>query len=86
MQTFIVLNASHPSTAGLPARWRYADEVYSRKLGRSKCISLFVRYNFDSDPRKLGAIVVLAVDDSSYEGELRDPLLVPRDSILTIAM
>ena len=48
----IVLDPSHPSTAGLPPRWKVQDEIY----------------NFVQDPRSFGAKVVLAADDSSYVG------------------
>ncbi|KAI5998736.1 ThuA-like domain-containing protein [Pisolithus albus] len=45
-----VVDNLHPSTAGLPARWRVLDEMYS----------------FQSDPRAVGAKVLLAADESSY--------------------
>jgi len=48
--TMIVLDPSHPSTAGLPPRWKVQDEIY----------------NFVQDPRSIGAKVVLAADESSY--------------------
>lgn len=28
------------------------------------------RYNFKSDPRDVGAVVILSADENSYEGEL----------------
>lgn len=46
----MVVQEAHPATAGLPQRWRVADEVY----------------NFNSDPRDIGAKVVLSVDETSY--------------------
>ncbi|KAG9020015.1 hypothetical protein FS842_007674, partial [Serendipita sp. 407] len=51
--TYVVERADHPSTVGLPARWRVADEVY----------------NYGSDPRELGAVVVLSVDETTYEDD-----------------
>jgi hypothetical protein len=49
----VVLDPTHPSTQGLPARWHVADEVY----------------NFNHDPRRLGAVVVLSVDETSYRDD-----------------
>ncbi|KZT06168.1 class I glutamine amidotransferase-like protein [Laetiporus sulphureus 93-53] len=46
-----VAGPSHPSTSMLPARWELYDEAY----------------NFMSDPREVGATVVLTVDESSYK-------------------
>ncbi|KAK7454474.1 hypothetical protein VKT23_011230 [Stygiomarasmius scandens] len=46
-----VVDSSHPSTNMLPAQWRVQDEMY----------------NFKSDPRAVGAVVVLSADESSYE-------------------
>ncbi|KAF9507159.1 hypothetical protein BS47DRAFT_1304366 [Hydnum rufescens UP504] len=48
--TIVVLNSSNPSTSGLPTRWPVQDEMY----------------NFKSDPRSLGAFVLLTVDESTY--------------------
>ncbi|KDQ56748.1 hypothetical protein JAAARDRAFT_36238 [Jaapia argillacea MUCL 33604] len=48
--TVNVLDHSHPSTSMLPDRWHIQEEMY----------------NFDSDPRKLGAIVLLSADESTY--------------------
>ncbi|KZO91576.1 class I glutamine amidotransferase-like protein [Calocera viscosa TUFC12733] len=48
--TIVVLDPTHPSTAMLPARWEVYDEMY----------------NFKSDPRAVGAKVILTVDESSY--------------------
>ncbi|CAE6494107.1 unnamed protein product [Rhizoctonia solani] len=48
--TFLVLDKTHPSTTMLPDRWTYTEEVY----------------NFRSDPRSVGAKVLLSVDSSSY--------------------
>ncbi|KAL9714215.1 hypothetical protein Ac2012v2_002525 [Leucoagaricus gongylophorus] len=45
-----VIGPSHPSTAELPTTWKVMDEIY----------------NFKSDPRSVGAIVVLAANESSY--------------------
>lgn len=45
-----VIGPSHPSTSILPKRWELHDEVY----------------NFMSDPRDVGATVVLSVDESTY--------------------
>ncbi|KAK0235765.1 glycosyl-hydrolase [Armillaria nabsnona] len=48
--TIVVLDASHPSTENLPTDWPVRDEMY----------------NFKSDPRSVGAIVILTVNESSY--------------------
>jgi len=45
-----VVDNTHPSTKMLPARWRLFDEMY----------------NFQSDPRDVGAKVLLTADESSY--------------------
>ncbi|KAJ6577365.1 class I glutamine amidotransferase-like protein [Mycena capillaripes] len=45
-----VLDASHPSTSMLPAQWHIQEEMY----------------NFKSDPRAIGAVVLLAANESSY--------------------
>lgn len=37
------------------------------------------RYNFEFDPRSLGAKVVLAADESSYVGQRDTPLLHSQD-------
>ncbi|KAJ8692838.1 hypothetical protein PTI98_010112 [Pleurotus ostreatus] len=50
--TVDVVGPSHPSTDKLPRRWQIRDEWY----------------NFKSDPRDLGAVVVLSVDESTYSG------------------
>jgi len=52
-QTFTVVDATHPSTEMLPDRWTFVEEVY----------------NFRSDPRDVGAKVLLSVDESSYTGQ-----------------
>jgi len=67
-----VVDASHPSTSMLPAEWHVQDEMlatnpmnyrdYFRGL-KSVC-----RYDFKSDPRSLGAVVVLSANESSYSG------------------
>ncbi|PFH53099.1 hypothetical protein AMATHDRAFT_55510 [Amanita thiersii Skay4041] len=48
--TVNVLDGSHPSTNMLPRNWKVRDEMY----------------NFKSDPRAVGAVVVLSADESSY--------------------
>jgi type 1 glutamine amidotransferase len=48
--TVDVIDNSHPSTSMLPAQWHVQDEMY----------------NFKSDPRAVGAIVVLSANESSY--------------------
>ncbi|KAI0050441.1 class I glutamine amidotransferase-like protein [Auriscalpium vulgare] len=45
-----VIDATHPSTSMLPAQWSVRDEMY----------------NFKSDPRSVGAVVVLSANESSY--------------------
>ncbi|KAJ7650672.1 glycosyl-hydrolase [Roridomyces roridus] len=48
--TVDVLDASHPSVSMLPSEWHIQEEMY----------------NFKSDPRTLGAVVVLSANESSY--------------------
>ncbi|KDQ57249.1 hypothetical protein JAAARDRAFT_58716 [Jaapia argillacea MUCL 33604] len=48
--TVDVIDASHPSTSMLPSQWHVQDEMY----------------NFKSDPRSLGAVVLLSANESSY--------------------
>ncbi|KAF8896223.1 trehalose utilization-domain-containing protein [Infundibulicybe gibba] len=48
--TINVLDSTHPSTSMLPSRWPVRDEMY----------------NFKSDPRAIGATVVLSADESTY--------------------
>ncbi|KAK7691036.1 hypothetical protein QCA50_006139 [Cerrena zonata] len=48
--TVNVLDHSHPFTSQLPDRWEVFDEMY----------------NFKSDPRSVGAVVVLSADESTY--------------------
>ncbi|KAH8923701.1 class I glutamine amidotransferase-like protein [Atractiella rhizophila] len=48
--TFIPLNVSHPSTASLPARWTFTEEVYY----------------FRSNPRDNDVTVIMSVDPASY--------------------
>ncbi|KAJ3716004.1 class I glutamine amidotransferase-like protein [Lentinula raphanica] len=48
--TVDVIDASHPSTSMLPAQWHVQDEMY----------------NFKSDPRAIGATVILSANESSY--------------------
>ena len=50
--TVVVEDANHPSTSVLPARWQVQDEMY----------------NFRSDPRAVGAVVLLSADESTYTG------------------
>ena len=52
-QTFVTVDKSHPSTSMLPDRWTFTEEAY----------------NFRSDPRLVGAKVVLSVDETSYTGQ-----------------
>ncbi|KAI0806110.1 class I glutamine amidotransferase-like protein [Irpex lacteus] len=49
--TVDVLDHSHPSTSMLPDQWQVYDEMY----------------NFKSDPRSVGATVILSANDSSYK-------------------
>ncbi|KAK7032871.1 class I glutamine amidotransferase-like protein, partial [Favolaschia claudopus] len=44
------VQVSHPSTSMLPAQWHIQEEMY----------------NFKSDPRAVGAVVVLSANESSY--------------------
>ncbi|KAI5122526.1 hypothetical protein M0805_005253 [Coniferiporia weirii] len=48
--TVDVIDSSHPSTSMLPAQWHVQDEMY----------------NFKSDPRSVGAVVILSANESSY--------------------
>ncbi|THH30984.1 hypothetical protein EUX98_g3225 [Antrodiella citrinella] len=48
--TVDVIDNSHPSTSMLPTQWHVFDEMY----------------NFKSDPRTVGAVVLLSANDSSY--------------------
>lgn len=48
--TILVEDTTHPSTSMLPTRWEVTDEMY----------------NFRSDPRAIGAKLLLSVDESSY--------------------
>ncbi|KAJ7039576.1 trehalose utilization-domain-containing protein [Mycena alexandri] len=48
--TVDVLDATHPSVSMLPAEWHIQEEMY----------------NFKSDPRAIGATVVLSANESSY--------------------
>ncbi|OCB84750.1 class I glutamine amidotransferase-like protein [Sanghuangporus baumii] len=54
--TVDVLDPSHPSTSMLPAEWHVQDEMY----------------NFKSDPRSVGAVVILSANESSYVGKSSD--------------
>ncbi|KAI0329294.1 class I glutamine amidotransferase-like protein [Cubamyces sp. BRFM 1775] len=45
-----VIGPSHPSTSMLPKEWHVRDEMY----------------NFKSDPRSVGAVVILSANESSY--------------------
>ena len=70
--TVDVIGPSHPSTAMLPTEWHVQDEMFVRLFGPA-CDSLnpnYFRYNFKSDPRDVGAIVILSANESSYVGEL----------------
>jgi len=51
--TILVLNASHPSTNMLPQRWAVQDEMY----------------HFKSDPRSIGAVILLSADTSTFTDE-----------------
>ncbi|EIM81515.1 class I glutamine amidotransferase-like protein [Stereum hirsutum FP-91666 SS1] len=48
--TVDVIDSSHPSTSMLPTEWHVQDEMY----------------NFKSDPRSIGAVVLLSANESSY--------------------
>ncbi|KAJ4480074.1 class I glutamine amidotransferase-like protein [Lentinula aciculospora] len=48
--TVDVIDNSHPSTSMLPAQWHVQDEMY----------------NFKSDPRTIGATMILSANESSY--------------------
>ncbi|WVR00165.1 hypothetical protein IAU59_007307 [Kwoniella sp. CBS 9459] len=51
--TFKKEGVSHPATAHIPDGWRFGEEVYY----------------FTSDPRDNGAVVLLSVDENSYNNE-----------------
>ncbi|KAG8716398.1 hypothetical protein FRC11_013381 [Ceratobasidium sp. 423] len=57
--TFLVLDKDHPSTTMLPDRWTYTEEVY----------------NFRSDPRSVGAKVLLSVDTLTLKPTPKVPLI-----------
>lgn len=63
----LVTDPSHPSTANLPQRWRVQDEIY----------------NFVQNPRDIGAIVVLAADETSYIGKFISKLMMKTDRPLS---
>lgn len=57
----------------LPMAWKVQDEMHGVHLYPFNANSSFDRplhnrYNFKSDPRELGAVVVLAANESSYVG------------------
>lgn len=69
VQIVDVIDQSHPSTRMLPVQWEVLDEMYWDFTIQSKCYHLILfRYNFKSDPRALGAIVLLAANETSYTG------------------
>ncbi|KAK8853183.1 hypothetical protein IAR55_003885 [Kwoniella newhampshirensis] len=51
--TFERLNSTFPATANVPDRWTFVEEVY----------------HFRSDPRSEGAVVIMTVDESSYNND-----------------
>jgi hypothetical protein len=53
--TFVPTTRDHPATADVPDQWRFEEEVY----------------HFRSDPRTLGAQVILTVDEDSYNREFK---------------
>jgi hypothetical protein len=68
----------------LPAQWHVQDEMYAsliQYLARSPLCAY--RYNFKSDPRAVGAVVLLSANESSYTGESFD-LFFYRKPSLTI--
>jgi hypothetical protein len=69
VQVIEVLDPNHPSTKMLPERWPVEDEMCACIRFRFLRYSYrSCRYNFTSDPRKIGATVLLSVDESSYTG------------------
>lgn len=56
----------------LPTEWHVQDEMYVVLLGAPVSVSFswctFSRYNFKSDPRAIGAVVLLSANESSYSG------------------
>ena len=62
-------NASHPSTAHLPARWNYVEEVY----------------NFRSDPRQANVSLLMSVEDDSYIDPYKDAQIAKQGSPHPIA-
>jgi len=51
--TITVVNSSHPSTSMLPQQWAVQDEMY----------------HFKSDPRSVGAVVLLSADTSTFNDQ-----------------
>ena len=53
----------------LPAQWHVFDEMYVSAIYVDTIAERPVcRYNFKSDPRDVGAIVILSANESSYNG------------------
>jgi hypothetical protein len=69
-QVVEVIDQTHPSTKMLPAQWPVEDEMCGHNPVRkdSRLTTRYIRYNFTSDPRKVGATIILSVDESSYTG------------------
>ncbi|KAH9068157.1 class I glutamine amidotransferase-like protein [Lactarius deliciosus] len=67
--TVDVIDASHPSTSMLPASMAGARRNVGSILSALRFFcdpESSYRYNFKSDPRSVGAVVVLAANESSY--------------------
>lgn len=56
--TFLPLNTTHPAMVNVPERWTFEEEVYF----------------FRSDPREVGATVLMTVDEASYQSQSRPHL------------
>jgi hypothetical protein len=57
----------------LPAQWHIQEEMYVAFVTSQRTVNQRSRYNFKSDPRAIGAVVLLAANESSYVGELAIP-------------
>lgn len=63
-----VLTNEHPSTSMLPAQWHVRDEMLVQAMYIVRIPTSCNRYNFKSDPRAVGAVILLAANESSYIG------------------
>lgn len=67
LQTFSPLTKDHPATADMPDQWTYSEEVYF----------------FQSDPREMGATVLVTVDKTKLNSERSDAAKSPAAALGT---